>query len=339
MKDGERMKQEFEHRSMSISGQIYVPLSFLNQIGLEIGDQIQFLNHDNYISFIKSETQEINYTRGQRSARLIGTIGQRGRIVIPKKLRLSKKLQPHEKLEISVEHNSIVFEKLNNQDIEYRVMEEVGRIYIPPAFLQQAEINIGDHVQFFNHNEYFFIKKALISNFEDYAALTGEIRKIDEIGRVMIPKLIREFHELVANQKLEIDTHDKSIVFRKFNKDNESLSDEILNLNENTTSDFYKTIKSDGRIAFTLPVLHLLGFKPKTEVQFFIKNDNSIIVRKYRLTAASSIDDLVYTGQSRIIGKDGNLVIPKKIRDRLNINDEDNLNIKLEGEDLVLTKA
>lgn len=333
------MKQEFEHRSITKGGQVYVPLSFLNQISLEIGDQIQFLNHDDYISFIKSETQAINYTMGERSAKLIGTIGQRGRIVIPKKLRLAMKLQPHEKLEISVEHNSVVFKKLNNQDIEYRVMEEVGRIYIPPLFLQQAEINIGDNVQFFNHDEYFFIKKALISNFEDYTAITGEIRKIDELGRVMIPKFIREFHDIDVNQKLQIDTLDKSIVFRKFSKDNESLSDEILNLNENTTSNFYKTIKSEGRIAFTLPVLHLLGFKPKTEVQFFIKNDNSIIVRKYKLTAALSTDDLVYTGQSRIIGKDGNLVIPKKIRDRLNINDEDNLNIKLEGEDLVLIKA
>ncbi|MEH7000837.1 AbrB/MazE/SpoVT family DNA-binding domain-containing protein [Priestia megaterium] len=333
------MKQEFEHRSITNGGQVYVPLPFLNQIGLEIGDQIQFLNHDDYISFIKSETQAINYTMGERSAKLIGTIGQRGRIVIPKKLRLAMKLQPHEKLEISVEHNSIVFKKLNNQDIEYRVMEEVGRIYIPPSFLQQAEINIGDNVQFFNHDEYFFIKKALISNFEDYTAITGEIRKIDELGRVMIPKLIREFHDIDVNQKLQIDTLDKSIVFRKFSKDNESLSDEILNLNENTSTNFYKTIKSEGRIAFTLPVLHLLGFKPKTEVQFFIKNDNSIIVRKYKLTAALSTGDLVYTGQSRIIGKDGNLVIPKKIRDRLNINDEDNLNIKLEGEDLVLIKA
>lgn len=333
------MKQEFEHRSITNGGQVYVPLSFLNQISLEIGDQIQFLNHDDYISFIKSETQAINYTMGERAAKLIGTIGQRGRIVIPKKLRLAMKLQPHEKLEISVEHNSVVFKKLNNQDIEYRVMEEVGRIYIPPSFLQQAEINIGDNVQFFNHDEYFFIKKALISNFEDYTAITGEIRKIDELGRVMIPKLIREFHDIDVNQKLQIDTLDKSIVFRKFSKDNESLSDEILNLNENATSNFYKTIKSEGRIAFTLPVLHLLGFKPKTEVQFFIKNDNSIIVRKYKLTAALSTGDLVYTGQSRIIGKDGNLVIPKKIRDRLNINNEDNLNIKLEGEDLVLIKA
>lgn len=45
---------------------------------------------------------------------------------------------------------------------------------------------------------------------------TGIVRRIDELGRVVIPREIRERYHIKDGDPLEIFTEDDKIVFRKF---------------------------------------------------------------------------------------------------------------------------
>ncbi|MEG2726757.1 MAG: stage V sporulation T C-terminal domain-containing protein [Bacilli bacterium] len=57
---------------------------------------------------------------------------------------------------------------------------------------------------------------------------TGIIRKIDELGRIVIPKEIRNNLNIRSNNDIEIFVEEKDIILRRFSKD-KSLEDEVSN--------------------------------------------------------------------------------------------------------------
>lgn len=46
---------------------------------------------------------------------------------------------------------------------------------------------------------------------------TGIVRRIDDLGRIVIPKELRKVYNIEEGEPLEIFTEDDKIIFRKFN--------------------------------------------------------------------------------------------------------------------------
>ena len=70
---------------------------------------------------------------------------------------------------------------------------------------------------------------------------TGIVRRIDDLGRVVIPKEIRHTMGVLEGDALEIviDIEENMICFRKYNKHN-SLEDDILHLQNRMRIESYK---------------------------------------------------------------------------------------------------
>lgn len=69
---------------------------------------------------------------------------------------------------------------------------------------------------------------------------TGVIRRIDELGRIVIPKEIRKVLRLRVGENLEIYVKDESIILKKF-----SMINKISDLAQELTDSIYTFIKSN----------------------------------------------------------------------------------------------
>lgn len=74
---------------------------------------------------------------------------------------------------------------------------------------------------------------------------TGIIRRIDDLGRVVIPKEIRRNCNIREGEPLEIFLQDDGVVFKKYNPD---YRDELTNTLWNA-ADYYDDYEDDRAIA------------------------------------------------------------------------------------------
>lgn len=74
---------------------------------------------------------------------------------------------------------------------------------------------------------------------------TGIIRRIDDLGRVVIPKEIRRNCNIREGEPLEIFLQDGGVVFKKYNPD---YRDELTNTLQNA-ADYYDDYEDDRAIA------------------------------------------------------------------------------------------
>lgn len=74
---------------------------------------------------------------------------------------------------------------------------------------------------------------------------TGIIRRIDDLGRVVIPKEIRRNCNIREGEPLEIFLQDGGVVFKKYNPD---YRDELTNTLRNA-ADYYDDYEDDRAIA------------------------------------------------------------------------------------------
>lgn len=93
----------------------------------------------------------------------------------------------------------------------------------------------------------------------------------------------------------------------------------------------------DGKISLNNVVLKALKFELQMPIQFFIKNGDTIIIRKHKFDFSHS-EGMSFTGQSGIINKNKYLNIPKKLRDKLDIKDGDTLKAKILENNLIINK-
>ncbi|WP_460148782.1 AbrB/MazE/SpoVT family DNA-binding domain-containing protein [Priestia megaterium] len=91
----------------------------------------------------------------------------------------------------------------------------------------------------------------------------------------------------------------------------------------------------DGKISLNNVVLKALKFELQMPIQFFIKNGDTIIIRKHQFNFSHS-EGMSFTGQSGIINKNKYLNIPKKLRDKLGIKDGDTLKAKIFENTLII---
>lgn len=59
---------------------------------------------------------------------------------------------------------------------------------------------------------------------------TGIIRRVDDLGRIVIPKTIRQELNIKEGEPLEVylDCHNKQVIFQKYLVDEEALSNKII---------------------------------------------------------------------------------------------------------------
>ncbi|MGX1373164.1 bifunctional DNA-binding transcriptional regulator/antitoxin component of YhaV-PrlF toxin-antitoxin module [Priestia megaterium] len=167
--------------------------------------------------------------------------------------------------------------------------------------------------------------------------LNNLIRTIDNLGYIVIPKILREIHDINLCEKVGVKLINKSIIFYKKRKQNKSpgLIKESIESELNKLS---LLAMKEGKIRIPNFLLKSLNLKVNMQLQFFTKGHDTIVVKKHRYDFFTE-GDLFSTGQSRVVSKDKCLNIPQKLRKYLNINNGDILEVKIIGDKLVIKKA
>ncbi|MGP0690220.1 AbrB/MazE/SpoVT family DNA-binding domain-containing protein [Priestia aryabhattai] len=229
--------------------------------------------------------------------------------------------------------------KENESFKEHQMIDNMGRIEIPSLFLKHANIQLFARMQFFNYKNCFVMKqiKSPSSCLKEKVRVNNFVRTIDNLGRIVIPKTLREIHDMNLCEQIGIKLINKSILSYKITNENESLDQikEAMDFGLNSSSLF--KLKGGG-ILLTDFVLKSLDLEINMQLQFFIKNQDTIVIKKHRYNFSTK-GNLSFTGQSRIINKYKHLTIPKKLRDYLNINNGDILEAKIVKDMLVIKKA
>lgn len=98
---------------------------------------------------------------------------------------------------------------------------------------------------------------------------TGIIRKVDELGRVVVPSEIRKIFGLVEKSPVELSVHGTELIL------------EIPNTNDNPECiGLIKLFDELGRITIPIDIRNKLGFEFKSEVEILVES-KTIILRKY----------------------------------------------------------
>lgn len=222
---------------------------------------------------------------------------------------------------------------------EYLIIDNMGRVKIPPLFLKHVNIQPSATIQFFTYKNYFIMKQIEASPvfLEKKMKLNNLIRTIDHLGYIVIPKILREIHDMNLCEKIGVKLINKSIIFYKKRKQNKSpgLIKEPIEPELNRLS--LLEIK-EGKIRLPNFLLESFNLEVSMQLQFFTKDQRTIVAKKHRYEFFTE-GNLFFTGQSRVVNKDKYLNIPKKLRNYLNVNNGDVLEVKIEGDKLVIKKA
>ncbi|MGG0343280.1 AbrB/MazE/SpoVT family DNA-binding domain-containing protein [Priestia megaterium] len=221
---------------------------------------------------------------------------------------------------------------------EYLTIDNMGRVKVPTLFLKRANIHPSSTIQFFNYKNFFVMRQVKFVTLRLEKKVAKNLtRSINDLGYIVIPKLLREIHDINSHEKIEAKVINKSIILKKKKEENEpaglikgSIEPELNKLS-------LLEIK-EGRIKLPSSVLKSLDLEAHIQLQFFTKGNNTIVAKKHKYEFSTE-GPLLFTGQSRVIKKDKYLNIPKKLRDYLNIHNGDTLEITTLGDQLIIKKA
>ncbi|MDH2363766.1 AbrB/MazE/SpoVT family DNA-binding domain-containing protein [Priestia megaterium] len=221
---------------------------------------------------------------------------------------------------------------------DYLIIDKMGRVKIPSRFLKYANIQPLTKMQFFDHKNCFVIKQIEFSQvcLKEKMKLNKLIRTIDNLGYITIPKTLREIHNLNLYEKVGVKLINKNITFYKIRKYNKTLGQTMEPIEHQLNKLLLITLK-DGKIKLNNFFLKALDLELNMQLQFFIKEHDTLVVKKheYKFFIEGNIS---FTGLSRVISKDKYLNIPKKLRDYLNINNGDILEVRLIRDRLFIKK-
>ncbi|USL45464.1 AbrB/MazE/SpoVT family DNA-binding domain-containing protein [Priestia megaterium] len=229
--------------------------------------------------------------------------------------------------------------KENELPKDYLIINSTGRVKIPPLFLKRANIQTSTTIQFFNYKNYFVMKQIEASPvfLEKKMKLNNLVRTIDHLGYILIPKILREIHDMNLCEKIGVKLINKSIIFYKKRKQNKSpgLIQEPIEPELNKLS--LLEIK-EGKIRIPNFLLESFDLEVSMQLQFFTKDQDTVVAKKHQYEFFTK-GNLFFTGQSRVVNKDKYLNIPKKLRNYLNVNNGDVLEVKIVGDKLVIKKG
>ncbi|MFE4114858.1 AbrB/MazE/SpoVT family DNA-binding domain-containing protein [Priestia sp. YIM B13448] len=218
-----------------------------------------------------------------------------------------------------------------------QTLDSMGRIHIPMLLLELANIKPVTKVQFYSYTNCVVIKKIQDFSFYKETNSINFIRKIDDLGRVVIPKSIRKVYDLGPYENVKIDVVNKQIILHKISKENKSLHLTKPFIEAEINSCFQTKVKNN-KINLADFIMELLNLKANMDMQFFIKDKHTIIAKKHQYKFYTK-NNLYFTGQSRTLDKHGWLNIPKKLRDHLKVYNGDTIEIKVVQDQLVIKRA
>jgi AbrB family looped-hinge helix DNA binding protein len=221
---------------------------------------------------------------------------------------------------------------------DYLLIDKMGRVKIPSRFLKCANIQPFTKMKFFDHKTCFVMKQTEVPQvcLKEKMRLNNLIRTIDNLGYITIPKTLREIHNLNLYEKIGVKLINKNIIFYKIRKYNKTSGQTMEPIEHQLNKLLLITLK-DGKIKLNDFFLKALDLELNMQLQFFIKEHDTLVVKKHEYKFFIE-GNLSFTGLSRVISKDKYLNIPKKLRDYLNINNGDILEVRLIRDKLFIKK-
>ncbi|MDN3233460.1 AbrB/MazE/SpoVT family DNA-binding domain-containing protein [Priestia megaterium] len=223
---------------------------------------------------------------------------------------------------------------------DYLIIDNMGRVKIPSLLLKHINIYPFTTMEFFDYKDYFVMEQIEVPQvyLKKKMKLNKLIRTIDNWGYIIIPKTLREIHNMNLYEKIGVKLINKSIIFYKIRKQNKTLDQTTMEPIEHQLNKLLLLEVKGWKIKLNNFLLEALDWKVNTQLQFFIKGQDTLIAKKHDYKFFTE-GNLSFTGQSRVVSKDKYLNIPKKLRDYLNINNMDILEVKLMDDRLVIKKV
>ena len=209
------------------------------------------------------------------------------------------------------------------------IIDEMGRVFLPSLFMQLTKLETNDKVFLRSCDDWI-----IIDHHDENVPVPSHIfiRTIDHMGRIVIPKSLRDDYDLKPFDYVELYVVEQQIVMKK--RDEKSIA---LSQKSAAPPPYYATL--NGRqIQLTSELLTSVELDANMEVQFFINQENNIVIQKYEMSFGKKTT-LTFTAQSRKIDDRFRLTIPKKLRDDFSIHSGTMLKIKKSNKQLILEKV
>ena len=209
------------------------------------------------------------------------------------------------------------------------IIDEMGRVSLPSLFMQLTELETNDKVFLRSCDDWI-----IIDHHDENVPVPSHIfiRTIDHIGRIVIPRSLRDDYELKPFDYVELYVVEQQIVMKK--RDEKSIA---LSQKPAASPPYYATL-TGRQIQLTSELLTSVELDANMEVQFFINKENNIVIQKYEMSFGKKTT-LTFTAQSRKIDDRFRLTIPKKLRDDFSIHSGTMLKIKTGNKQLILEKV
>ncbi|MCF8886750.1 AbrB/MazE/SpoVT family DNA-binding domain-containing protein [Priestia megaterium] len=209
------------------------------------------------------------------------------------------------------------------------IIDEMGRVSLPSLFMQLTKLETNDKVFLRSCDDWI-----IIDHHDENVPVPSHIfiRTIDHMGRIVIPKSLRDDYELKPFDYVELYVVEQQIVMKK--RDEKSIA---LSQKPAVAPPYYATL-TGRQIQLTSELLTSVELDANMEVQFFINKENNIVIQKYEMSFGKKTT-LTFTAQSRKIDDRFQLTIPKKLRDDFSIHSGTMLKIKTGNKQLILEKV
>ncbi|WP_415762369.1 AbrB/MazE/SpoVT family DNA-binding domain-containing protein [Priestia megaterium] len=209
------------------------------------------------------------------------------------------------------------------------IIDEMGRVSLPSLFMQLTKLETNDKVFLRSCDDWI-----IIDHHDENVPIPSHIfiRTIDHMGRIVIPKSLRDDYELKPFDYVKLYVVEQQIVMKK--RDEKSIA---LSQKPAVAPLYYATL-TGRQIQLTSELLTSVELDANMEVQFFINKENNIVIQKYEMSFGKKTT-LTFTAQSRKIDDRFRLTIPKKLRDDFSIHSGTMLKIKTGNKQLILEKV
>lgn len=209
------------------------------------------------------------------------------------------------------------------------IIDEMGRVSLPSLFMQLTKLETNDKVLLRSCDDWI-----IIDHHDENVPVPSHIfiRTIDHMGRIVIPRSLRDDYELKPFDYVELYVVEQQIVMKK--RDEKTIA---LSQKPGAPPPYYATL-TGRQIQLTSELLTSVELDANMEVQFFINKENNIVIQKYEMNFGEKTT-LIFTAQSRKIDDRFRLTIPKKLRDDFSIHSGTMLKIKTGNKQLILEKV
>ncbi len=179
-----------------------------------------------------------------------------------------------------------------------RKIDDLGRIVIPKELRRTLKIQENDPLKIFIEDKYIAIKKNTLNETESI----GIVRRMDELGRIVIPKELRKTLKIRENNPLEIFVEDNTILFRKYDIVDKELNDYAEDLAKAIQKTTGKSVLITNKNNIIAASKYSNIFKnKKISMKIFDKIKNNVSLENDKAKLVSLYNDDKHKYKSQII--------------------------------------